>query len=123
MYSGFHFDPSRLPLSKEEWEPRQAEWLPTPADQQYLLSVIGAQVIAPYELSLWLEQKVLRRVTGMNPGGTIDLLGLSVTMNAAVHSSSLVEDGRTVYLGVASGYVVRFENRLTIYFAGDTSVF
>ena len=83
----------------------------------------GAQVIAPYELGLWFEQKGLRRITGMNPGGTIDVLGLSVTMTAAVHSSSLVEEGRTVYLGVASGYVVRFEDRLTIYFAGDTSVF
>jgi L-ascorbate metabolism protein UlaG (beta-lactamase superfamily) len=81
------------------------------------------QVIAPYELGLWFEQKGLRHVTGMNPGGTLDVLGLSVTMTSAAHSSSIVEDGRTVYLGVASGYVVRFENGLTIYFAGDTSVF
>jgi L-ascorbate metabolism protein UlaG (beta-lactamase superfamily) len=82
-----------------------------------------ARVIAPYELGLWFEQKGLRDVTGMNPGGTLEALGLSVTMTSAVHSSSIVEDGRTVYLGVASGYVVRFENELTIYFAGDTSVF
>ena len=44
-------------------------------------------------------------------------------MTLAVHSSSVVEDGRSVYLGVASGYVVRFENGLTIYLAGDTAVF
>jgi L-ascorbate metabolism protein UlaG (beta-lactamase superfamily) len=82
-----------------------------------------ARVIAPYELGLWFEQKGLRYVTGMNPGGSLEALGRSVTMTSAVHSSSIVEDGRTAYLGVASGYVVRFENELTIYFAGDTSVF
>jgi L-ascorbate metabolism protein UlaG (beta-lactamase superfamily) len=83
----------------------------------------GAQVIAPYELSLWLEQKGLKRVTGMNPGGTLVEHGLAITMVPAVHSSSVVEDGRTVYLGAAVGYVVRFENGVTIYLSGDTAVF
>jgi L-ascorbate metabolism protein UlaG (beta-lactamase superfamily) len=41
----------------------------------------------------------------------------------AVHSSSVVEDGKVVYLGVATGYIVKFEDGLTIYFAGDTDVF
>ena len=36
----------------------------------------GAQVVAPYELSLWLQQKGLKNVTGMNPGGTLRMLGL-----------------------------------------------
>jgi L-ascorbate metabolism protein UlaG (beta-lactamase superfamily) len=83
----------------------------------------GARVVAPYELNLWLQQRGLQNVTGMNPGGTLDALGLSITMVPAQHSSSTVEDGRIVYLGVAAGYVVRFENGLTIYFAGDTSLF
>jgi len=83
----------------------------------------GARVLAPYELSVWLQQKGLQNVTGMNPGGTLDALGLSITMVPAQHSSSVVEDGRIVYLGLATGYVVRFENGLTIYFAGDTSLF
>ena len=41
----------------------------------------------------------------------------------AVHGSSAVEDGRVVYLGHPAGYVIRFENGLTIYFAGDTDLF
>jgi len=41
----------------------------------------------------------------------------------AMLSSSIEEDGKILYLGVATGYVVRFEDALTIYFAGDTSVF
>ncbi|MBI3493096.1 MAG: metal-dependent hydrolase [Acidobacteria bacterium] len=83
----------------------------------------GAQVVAPYELSVWLQKKGLQRVTGMNPGGTLSMLGLSITMVPAHHSSSVEEDGQIVYLGVATGYVVRFENGQTIYYSGDTSIF
>jgi L-ascorbate metabolism protein UlaG (beta-lactamase superfamily) len=83
----------------------------------------GAHVLAPYELSVWLQQKGLQHVTGMNPGGTLHALGLSITMVPAQHSSSVSEDGKIVYLGLATGYVIRFEDGLTIYFAGDTSLF
>jgi L-ascorbate metabolism protein UlaG (beta-lactamase superfamily) len=83
----------------------------------------GAQVVAPYELSLWLQQKGLKNVTGMNPGGTLRMLGLEIAMVQADHSSSIEEDGRIVYLGVASGYVLKLEDGLTVYFAGDTAVF
>jgi len=83
----------------------------------------GAQVVAPYELSLWLEQKGLKNVTGMNPGGTLRMLGLEITMVHADHSSSIEEDGRLIYLGVASGYLLKLEDGLTVYFSGDTAVF
>jgi L-ascorbate metabolism protein UlaG (beta-lactamase superfamily) len=83
----------------------------------------GAQVLAPFEVSVWLQGKGLQNVTGMNPGGTLEALGLSITMVNAVHSSSVVEDGKVIYLGVATGYIVKFEDGLTIYFAGDTDVF
>ncbi len=83
----------------------------------------GAQVVAPFELSEWLQKKGLQNVTGMNPGGTLKAFGLSITMVPAIHSSSVEEDGRIVYLGVATGYVVKFEDGVTIYFAGDTSIF
>jgi L-ascorbate metabolism protein UlaG (beta-lactamase superfamily) len=83
----------------------------------------GAQTLAPFELSLWLQKKGLKNVTGMNPGGTVNMHGLSITMVPAVHSSSVEEDGHIVYLGVATGYVIRFEDGLTAYYAGDTAVF
>jgi L-ascorbate metabolism protein UlaG (beta-lactamase superfamily) len=83
----------------------------------------GAQVVAPYELSLWLQQKGLKNVIGMNPGGTLRMLGLEITMVQAHHSSSIEEDGRLIYLGVATGYVLKLEDGLTVYFAGDTAVF
>ena len=83
----------------------------------------GAHVVAPFELSEWLQGKGLKTVTGMNPGGTLQMLGMSITMVPAFHSSSIDEDGAAIYLGVATGYVIKFENALTIYFAGDTCVF
>jgi L-ascorbate metabolism protein UlaG (beta-lactamase superfamily) len=83
----------------------------------------AAQVVAPYELSVWLQQKGLKNVTGMNPGGTLHLMGLSISVVPAQHSSSVEEDGRIVYMGVAVGYVIKLEDGLTVYFAGDTAVF
>lgn len=83
----------------------------------------GAMVVAVYELAGWLEQKGLQRITPMNIGGTIELLGLKISMVHADHSSSNLEDGRPIYVGPAVGYVVRFEDGLTIYFAGDTALF
>jgi L-ascorbate metabolism protein UlaG (beta-lactamase superfamily) len=82
-----------------------------------------ARLIAPHELAVWFERKGLQAVTGMNHGGTIDAAGLSITMVPAMHSSSIEEDGRTVYVGNPCGYVIRFEDGLTIYFAGDTALF
>jgi len=93
------------------------------ADVVPVARATNAHVVAPYELAVWLQRKGLQNVTGMNPGGTVSVLGLSVTMVPAHHSSSVVEDGRTMYAGLATGYVVKFENDLAIYFAGDTSVF
>jgi L-ascorbate metabolism protein UlaG (beta-lactamase superfamily) len=93
------------------------------ADAVAIARSSGAQTVAPYEVAVWLGSKGLQNVTGMNPGGTLRALGLSITMVPAMHSSSIEEDGKIIYLGVATGYVVRLENGQTIYFAGDTGVF
>jgi len=93
------------------------------ADAISIARATGARVIAPHELSLWFTQKGLQQVTGMNLGGTLSALGLTITMVKAEHSSSVIDEGRPVYAGAASGFVVRFENDLRIYFAGDTAVF
>jgi len=83
----------------------------------------GAHVVAPFELAVWLQKKGLQHVTGMNPGGTLHMLGLSITMVPAVHRSSVEDGSEVVYTGIATGYVIKFEDGTTVYFAGDTSVF
>jgi L-ascorbate metabolism protein UlaG (beta-lactamase superfamily) len=83
----------------------------------------GAPVVGIYDLTQWLDTKGVKHTSGMNKGGTQTIAGIAVTMVDARHSSSAVEDGRIVYLGEPCGYVLRFENGLTAYFAGDTSIF
>ena len=83
----------------------------------------SAPVVAVFELTQWYERKGLTNLQGMNIGGTIDVAGLGVTMVPAIHSSSIVESDTTVYLGNPAGYVVRMENEVSFYFAGDTALF
>ena len=83
----------------------------------------GAIVVGIFELCDWLANKGVTTASGMNKGGTQEQCGVRITMVDARHSSSYVDDGVVTYLGVAAGYVLRFGNGLTVYFAGDTSVF
>src|SRR5689334_14828347 len=43
------------------------------ADAIRLARDTGAHVLAPYELAVWLGQKGLKKVTGMNPGGALNI--------------------------------------------------
>jgi L-ascorbate metabolism protein UlaG (beta-lactamase superfamily) len=83
----------------------------------------GAPVVAVFELALWLRRKGLQNVIDMGIGGTVSVAGLDITMTSAVHTSGVVEDGTTVYLGQPTGFVVRLENGQKFYFAGDTALF
>ena len=44
-------------------------------------------------------------------------------MTPALHTSSVEEDGKVHYVGLATGFVVRLEDGRAIYFAGDTALF
>jgi L-ascorbate metabolism protein UlaG (beta-lactamase superfamily) len=83
----------------------------------------GATVVGIFELCQWLEGKGVATTSGMNKGGSQVLCGIRITMVDARHSSSYADGGVTTYLGEAAGYVLTFENGLTVYFAGDTALF
>jgi L-ascorbate metabolism protein UlaG (beta-lactamase superfamily) len=84
----------------------------------------GAAVICIAELDQHLTARGLRNVRGMNIGGTQEVNGLRVTMTMAAHSGSLsTPDGGVLYLGGATGFVLRADGMPTIYFAGDTGLF
>lgn len=80
----------------------------------------GATVIASPELAGWLERQGVKHLRPMNIGGSLRVSGLDIAMVPALHSSS-APDG--TYLGPATGFVVRFEDGLALYFAGDTALF
>lgn len=83
----------------------------------------GATVVGIFELCAWLESKGVKHTSPMNMGGTQKVGDIGVTMTPALHSSAIVEDGRTVYLGEPAGYVITFEDGTRAYFAGDTALF
>ncbi len=80
-------------------------------------------MVGIFELCQWLASKGVEKTSGMNKGGTQECSGIRVTMVDAKHSSSFTDDGVITYLGEAAGYVLTFENGLTVYFAGDTALF
>jgi len=91
-------------------------------DAAAMAKTTGATVVGIWELAQWLGGKGVKNVEPMNIGGTIVSKGLRITMTEARHSSSF-DDGGTVYLGDAAGFIVKMENGQTIYFAGDTALF
>lgn len=80
-------------------------------------------VVANYEICAWLGKHGVESCSGMNLGGSQEVLGLRVTMVRADHSSGFVEEGVPVYGGLACGYVVRMHGGFTFYLAGDTALF
>lgn len=83
---------------------------------------LGIPVAGIFDLMQYWEKHHGIEVIGFNKGGTIDLGGASVTMVNATHSSSFAdEDGRPVYAGHESGYMIAGEGRV-IYHSGDTDI-
>jgi L-ascorbate metabolism protein UlaG (beta-lactamase superfamily) len=82
----------------------------------------GAQVIAVFELAMYLNGKGAANVNPGNPGGTITEPGFDVTFTKAFHSSSTMVDGVPVYLGNPCGVILRAEGK-TVYHMGDTEIF
>jgi L-ascorbate metabolism protein UlaG (beta-lactamase superfamily) len=83
----------------------------------------GAPIVAIVELCRWLERKGLQNLRPMNIGGTQEVAGLRVTMVPALHTSSAPEPETLVYVGEPAGYIVRVDDGVTVYCAGDTALF
>jgi L-ascorbate metabolism protein UlaG (beta-lactamase superfamily) len=80
-------------------------------------------VVCIYETGQWLEGKGVQNVSAMNKGGSQRAGSVTVTMTHAVHSCGILDDGHIIYGGEAAGYVLRFDDGRSLYFAGDTNVF
>jgi L-ascorbate metabolism protein UlaG (beta-lactamase superfamily) len=83
----------------------------------------GAPVVCIFELGEYLTEKGVKGVSDMSIGGTQEVAGMRITMTQAVHSASVMEGGKIVYLGGAAGFILRAPATPTIYFAGDTGIF
>jgi L-ascorbate metabolism protein UlaG (beta-lactamase superfamily) len=80
-------------------------------------------VVAIYEICQWLESKGVKNTQPMNKGGSQKVGQVTITMTHAIHSCGILDDGKIIYGGEAAGYVMRFTDGRSLYFAGDTNVF
>jgi L-ascorbate metabolism protein UlaG (beta-lactamase superfamily) len=58
-----------------------------------------------------------------NTGGTIDCGSFSVSFTQALHSSSTIINGQSVYLGNPNGIVIKPKDAPSVYHMGDTDLF
>ncbi|HEY2421129.1 MAG TPA: metal-dependent hydrolase [Neobacillus sp.] len=92
-------------------------------DAVKLAQETGATVIAGWELAQLLMQRGVKHVLPINKGGSRFLEDFKVTAVHADHSGAFVENGNIIYGGEPMGYVLRFDEELILYHAGDTNVF
>ncbi len=83
----------------------------------------GAQLIAGYELCVWLGGQGVKNVNPGNTGGTVSGGSFTVTFTQALHSSGTVKDGKSIYLGNPLGVVIKPRGEPSVYHMGDTDVF
>ncbi len=81
------------------------------------------QVVAMFEIALWLTSKNVANLLPMGKGGTQKVGEIEVTLVNAHHSSSIMDGDRLIYAGEPAGYIVKFPGGFTLYHAGDTCVF
>jgi L-ascorbate metabolism protein UlaG (beta-lactamase superfamily) len=81
------------------------------------------EIVGIYEMCLWMESKGFEKTRPMSKGGTQKVGEIEVTMVHAIHSSGIEDGGKVIYGGEPCGYVVRLPGGLSLYHAGDTTVF
>lgn len=82
-----------------------------------------APVICSYDLGEWFASRGVAKVMGMNLGGSQKIFGAKITQVRADHSSGFYHEGRSIYGGTASGFVVRLADGFCFYHSGDTALF
>jgi L-ascorbate metabolism protein UlaG (beta-lactamase superfamily) len=82
------------------------------------------KIVAIFETGDWIaDQGFSDQVISMGKGGTQRVGEFTVTLTHAFHSNSLEVNGTKIYAGEPAGLIVRMPGGLTVYHAGDTTVF
>jgi L-ascorbate metabolism protein UlaG (beta-lactamase superfamily) len=82
----------------------------------------GAKIVTPFEMwTVYFESRKVPegQVHKSNPGDWLKLDGLTIRNVGAVHGSGTVDK---LNGGPAMGFMIQFENGLTVYFAGSTAL-
>jgi L-ascorbate metabolism protein UlaG (beta-lactamase superfamily) len=83
-----------------------------------------AKIVAIAETAMWLGTKGFGdQVKPMGKGGTFRVGDFEVTLTHAFHSNSIDDNGKILYGGEPASFIVRMPGGLTLFHAGDTTVF
>ena len=55
LYAGFDADPAGNLLTKEQWEARKGDWLPSEADKAYVRSLMTKPIYDPKQMASWIS--------------------------------------------------------------------
>ncbi len=83
----------------------------------------GAQIVANFEVCMFLHGQGAENINPGNTGGKIPCGGFDVVLTPALHSSSTTVDGKAVYLGNPNGVVLLPQQGPRVYHFGDTAIF
>lgn len=92
-------------------------------DAAEICKATGAQLIANFELCMWLQGQGAENINPGNHGGTVDCGAFRTTFTSANHSSSTLDGHTPIYLGNPNGLVFEGGNIPTLYHMGDTNMF
>jgi L-ascorbate metabolism protein UlaG (beta-lactamase superfamily) len=98
-------------------------------DAKELIATYAPKIVAQFELNCFIKAKIPKANCQIfalgNKGSTSDIDGIKIAMVEAFHSAGAQLtgfEGINQFVGEAVGYVMKFENGLTIYHSGDTSL-
>ncbi|SFK09627.1 metal-dependent hydrolase [Methylocapsa palsarum] len=83
----------------------------------------GAQIVANFEICMFLLDQGAASINPGNTGGSIDCGAFDVSFTPAAHSSGAVFNGQSVYLGNPNGMVIKPKAGPKVYHMGDTDIF
>lgn len=83
----------------------------------------GAQIVANFEICMYLQSQGAASINPGNTGGGIDCGDFRVSFTHALHSSGTIVNDALVYLGNPNGIVIEPKAGPTLYHMGDTAVF
>lgn len=83
----------------------------------------GAQIVANFEICMFLQAQGAANINPGNTGGAIDCGAFTLNLTQALHSSGTVVNGQSIYLGSPNGAVVKPKAGPSLYHMGDTDIF
>jgi L-ascorbate metabolism protein UlaG (beta-lactamase superfamily) len=83
----------------------------------------GAQIVANFEICMFLQSQGAADINPGNTGGAIAFDDFTLSFTQALHSSGTVLNGQSIYLGSPNGIIIKPKVGPSLYHMGDTDVF